>query len=714
MISKERKPLQTDELLGLIFSDESKRYRIPEEPNKGDYVSLRIRVPKDKAERVVLMLTSCGIMQEMHPIEGFPTNEHFDFYETKIACENGKITYRFSVYTRSSSYTCSRIGVTAPAHKDILPRDDDFTIIPGFHVPEWAKNAVMYQIFTDRFCNGDMTNDVVNDEYYYAVGHAKKALSWDTLPIDTDFRHFYGGDIQGILDKLDYIESLGVEVIYLNPIFVSPSSHKYDTQDYDHIDPHFGVITDDLDHKMQSWEKHNGYAPKYIRRIISEENLTKSDALFARLCEEIHNRGMRIILDGVFNHCGSFNKWMDREGIYFGKSDFPIGAYRSESSPYRSYFRFGQETDPEMEYEGWWGYPTLPKLNYEESEELKREIFRIAEKWLSPPYNADGWRLDVAADLGHSLDYNHKFWAEFRTHVKRVKPDALILSEHYGDPSPWLLGNEWDTVMNYDAFMEPVTYFLTGMEKHSDEKNDVLYHDGKAFFNTLLQKMARLPSPALLSAMNELSNHDHSRFLTRTNRKVGRITTVGSAAAGEGIRKSVMREAVVIQMTWPGSPTIYYGDEAGQVGFTDPDCRRTYPWGKEDHGMIALHRVLTALRRLYPNLKEGSLKPLFAADGQIAYARFGKENEKAIIVAVNAADEEKEFSLALSEIEAFNASFHRVLLTHKGGFTVSERIADQLPASPEILKTEPLLLSPREDKLSFVLPKTSAAILVEC
>ena len=713
-MSKERKALQTDALLRLIFSDESPRYRTPEEPDAGDDVSLRIRVPKGEAERVVLTLTSHGVSKEMHPIEGFPASEHFDVYEAKITCGEEKITYRFSVYTKDSSYTCSRVGVSAPARADATQNGGDFTIIPGFHVPEWAKNAVMYQIFTDRFCNGDMTNDVVSDEYYYAVGHVKKALSWDALPIDTDFRHFYGGDMQGILDKLDYIESLGVEVIYLNPVFVSPSSHKYDTQDYDHIDPHFGVITDDLDHKMQSWEKHNGFAPKYIRRVISEENLTKSDALFARLCGEIHRRGMRIILDGVFNHCGSYNKWMDREGIYFGKSDFPVGAYQSEKSPYRRFFRFGQEDDPEMEYEGWWGYPTLPKLNYEESDELKQEILRIAEKWLSPPYNADGWRLDVAADLGHSLAFNHRFWAEFRAHVKRVKPDALILSEHYGDPSDWLRGNEWDTVMNYDAFMEPVTFFLTGMEKHSDDKNDALYQNGPAFFETMQAKMARLPSPSLLCAMNELSNHDHSRFLTRTNRTVGRITTCGSAAAGAGIRKSVMREAVVMQMTWPGAPTIYYGDEAGQVGFTDPDCRRTYPWGKEDRGMIALHRVLTSLRRLYPCMREGSLKPLLAADGQIAYARFGVDQEKAIIVAVNNAEEEKEFTLHPAEIEVFGASFHRVLLTHRGGFTVSEQIADRLPASPEILKATPVTVSTAGDTLSFVLPKTSAAIFVEC
>ena len=233
--------------------------------------------------------------------------------------------------------------------------------------------------------------------------------------------------MQGIIDKLDYLQDLGIEVLYLNPIFVSPSSHKYDCQDYEHIDPHFGVITDDMDHVMQAWEKHNGYAPKYIRRVTSMENLEKSDELFAVLCQELHRRGMRIILDGVFNHCGSFNKWMDHEGIYLGKAGFQPGAYQSIHSPYRSYFHFNDSSNGRSPmYEGWWGYSTLPKLNYEGSPELCEEIYKIAEKWLSPPYCIDGWRLDVAADLGHSSEFNHRFWTTFRERVKAVNPDALI------------------------------------------------------------------------------------------------------------------------------------------------------------------------------------------------------------------------------------------------------------------------------------------------
>ena len=363
------------------------------------------------------------------------------------------------------------------------------------------------------------------------------------------------------------------------------------------------------------------------------ENLEKSDDLFARLCQELHRRDMRIILDGVFNHCGSFNKWMDYEGIYLGKAGFQPGAFQSVNSPYRSYFHFNDSRNGRSPaYEGWWGYSTLPKLNYESSPALCEEIYSIAERWAAPPYSIDGWRLDVAADLGHSEEFNHKFWQTFRSRVKAVNPNLLIIAEHYGDPSAWLRGDQWDSVMNYDAFMEPVTWFLTGMEKHSDAFRDDLYQNGHAFFDIMRDKMARMMYPSLMCAMNELSNHDHSRFLTRTNRMVGRFTTMGSEAAGRDINKGVFREAVTLQMSWPGAPTIYYADEAGQVGWTDPDNRRTYPWGHEDETLIDLHRDLIRLRGELPVLSGGCLKQLLADYGRIAYARFDEETRCIVVV----------------------------------------------------------------------------------
>ena len=174
----------------------------------------------------------------------------------------------------------------------------------------------MYQIFVDRFCNGDPSNDVEDGEYIYIGAPSRKVKDWDQMPASLDIRNFYGGDLQGVMDKLDYLQDLGIEVIYFNPLFVSPSNHKYDIQDYDYIDPHYGVIVEDGGELLPEGAADNIRATKYQKRVGDMRNLEASNRLFIRLVEEMHQRGMRVILDGVFNHCGSFNKWLDRERIY--------------------------------------------------------------------------------------------------------------------------------------------------------------------------------------------------------------------------------------------------------------------------------------------------------------------------------------------------------------------------------------------------------------
>ena len=521
--------------------------------------------------------------------------------------------------------------------------DRPFRIIPGFHTPDWAKGAIMYQIFVDRFCRSDRKSDVLDDEYIYLGLPVRHIDDWNEYPSTFDVGYFYGGDLQGVRKKLRYLRYLGVEVIYFNPLFVSPSNHKYDTQDYDHIDPHLAKIVKDEGEVLPPGASDNSRATKYISRTADPENLEASDAFFADLVREAHDMGIRIILDGVFNHCGSFNKWMDREKIYSRSGKYAPGAYESIDSPYHSYFAFSKnqysDWPDNKSYDGWWDNDTLPKLNYESSERLVNTILGVGRKWLMPPYCIDGWRLDVAADLGHSAHFNHSFWARFRQMVKSVNPDALILAEHYGNPSSWLNGKEWDSIMNYDAFMEPVSWFLTGMEKHSDRSDPSFRGDGKRFWDMMRFNMAKLPTPSLLTAMNELSNHDHSRFLTRTNHVTGRLQTKGSFAAEEGVDYAVMRQAVVMQMTWPGAPTIYYGDESGVCGWTDPDSRRTYPWGRENHELQDFHRYMCQVHEAYEACRRGSLIPLLMQDDLVSYGRV--LNDEKIIVFVYTGEEER-------------------------------------------------------------------------
>ena len=642
-----------------LFSDETQNYVTPMEPEPGDTVKIRFRAGKNNIDCVYLISGSLRLMMKYEKTVG-----EFDFYVIEIPMEEEPLSYCFEIHAGKIRCFYNKRGISKN-----LQEYYSFSIVPGFHTPDWAKGAVMYQIFVDRFCNGDPTNDVVDREYFYIGDGVRRVTDWSQNPAFMGVREFYGGDLQGVWDKLDYLQDLGVDVIYFNPIFVSPSNHKYDIQDYDHIDPHFGKIVKDGGEPLAEGDTDNAHASKYIQRVTAQENLDASNAFFAQLVEEIHKRGMRVILDGVFNHCGSFNKWLDRECIYEEQPGYEKGAFVSQDSPYRSFFKFSSEHDlPYNEfYDGWWGHDTLPKLAYENSPKLYEYIMNIARKWVSAPYHVDGWRLDVAADLGFSSEYNHKFWKDFRKAVKEANPDALILAEHYGDSGAWLKGDEWDTVMNYDAFMEPLTWFFTGMEKHSDEYREDLRGNCETFMAAMSHHMCNFLAPSLQVSMNELSNHDHSRFLTRTNRKVGRVAHLGYEAAGEGINKAIMREAVVMQMTWPGAPTIYYGDEAGVTGFTDPDNRRTYPWGNEDQEMIRFHKEMIRLHKAYPVFAHGSLKFLYGDYQCLSYARFSLE-EQMVVVFYNG-EGERDVTLPVWQAGAENGKVMTCLMrTDASGF----------------------------------------------
>ena len=645
-----------------LFCDGTEGYVYPPEPKENELVTFRFRTAKDDVDRVGLVTSADTYVMEKECTQG-----EFDYYTFETRLGEEPFRYCFEVQSGTEKYYYGRCGIS----REILEYYN-FVVVPGFSTPNWAKGAVMYQIFTDRFYNGDKSNDVETNEYYYIGDYSRRVTNWDKYPANMGVREFYGGDLQGVMDKLDYLQELGVEVVYFNPLFVSPSNHKYDIQDYDYIDPHYGKIVDDGGEVLPDGVTDNSQATKYKKRTTGLKNLEASNELFIKLVEELHRRGMKVILDGVFNHCGSFNKWMDRERIYEGEKDYEPGAYVSADSPYRSYFRFFKE-GPENwpyngNYDGWWGHDTLPKLNYEDSVKLENYILYIGRKWVSPPYNVDGWRLDVAADLGRSNEYNHEFWQKFRRAVKDANPNALILAEHYGDPSDWLKGDEWDTVMNYDAFMEPVTWFLTGMEKHSDEAREELLGNIDNFIGSMAHHMSNMLTPSLQVAMNELSNHDHSRFLTRTNHMVGRVEHLGPEAANEYVNKAVMREAVVMQMTWVGAPTVYYGDEAGVCGFTDPDNRRTYPWGHEDQELIAFHKEAIRIHKEHPALKTGSLKILGGEENILSYARF--KGHDRIIVVINNRSERAEVKVPVWEAEIpIKCRMKRLLYSYKDGYT---------------------------------------------
>ncbi|MCR5736864.1 MAG: glycoside hydrolase family 13 protein [Eubacterium sp.] len=645
-------------------------------------------------EHVFLIIN--GEKHEMLPVvseeetltaqEDTDEKEVIEFYRVAIPLKAGeKVLYHFMLSEKSGRILYyNSMGVSEQESEHY-----DFWMTPGFFTPDWAKGAVMYQIMVDRFCNGDKTNDVYSDEYAYIGRGVEKVDDWYQNPAVDGTRQFYGGDLQGVIEKLDYLEKIGVQVIYFNPLFVSPSNHKYDTQDYDFIDPHIGKIVFDSGELLRNGDVCNEHADRYKVRTTYQANLEASNDLFIELVEKAHAKGMKVIIDGVFNHCGSFNKWLDREKLYRENKHYEAGAFQSKESPYNNYFKFYNEEWPDNgSYEGWWGFDTLPKLNYEGSEALCEYILKIGQKWVSPPYNVDGWRLDVAADLGHSQEFNHEFWKKFRDAVKEANPEAIILAEHYGDASSWLQGDQWDTVMNYDGFMDPVTWFLTGVDKHSDNSNPGMRGDAETFVRTMQYQMTKLQNQSLLVAMNELSNHDHSRFMTRTNQMVGRIGTAGPEAASMNINTAIFKQGVVMQMTLPGAPTLYYGDEAGVCGWTDPDNRRTYPWGRENLEIMEFYREAICIHKQNQVLKTGSYIPLVYEKDVLAYGRFNQKDQ--IFVAVNTSREDKYVKIPVWKLgSAEEATYEKLIETYAAFYNCSRVKVQQKDGLVElVLKPE--------------------------
>ena len=275
-----------------LFSDETEGYRNPVEPEPDSVVEIKFRTAIANADNVYLC-----IGEEEHEMKKSYSDDLFDYYTYELPIETEQKKYYFKINSGIESCFYDKAGFC-----DERTGWYDFVITPGFKTPDWAKGAVMYQIYTDRFYNGDKTNDVETREYSYIGDYTVKVDDWFKYPASMGVREFYGGDIQGVWDKLDYLQNLGVEVIYFNPIFVSPSNHKYDIQDYDYIDPHFGKIVKDEGELLNQGDYENKNATRYITRVSSLENLEASNKFFAEFVEEVHKRGMKVILDGVFNH----------------------------------------------------------------------------------------------------------------------------------------------------------------------------------------------------------------------------------------------------------------------------------------------------------------------------------------------------------------------------------------------------------------------------
>ncbi len=466
----------------------------------------------------------------------------------------------------------------------------------GFQTPDWLAGGVMYQIFPDRFFrSGQKKEGVPTDR--------KLHESWDEQPdwkpdaqgkiTNTDY---YGGDLKGVEEKLDYLKSLGVTCIYFNPIFEAHSNHRYNTADYSKIDPMLGTEED-----------------------------------FTHLCKAAKELGIHILLDGVFNHTGSDSVYFNRERRY--PND---GAYNSQSSPYYPWYSFRRWPN---DYECWWNFTTLPNVN-ERNPQYSQYINGtggIIQRWIES--GAAGWRLDVADELP---DF---FLENLRAAAKAQNSDALILGEVWEDASNkmaygfrrrYLLGHQLDSVMNY-PFRSAVLGFLTGANPAD-------------MMETILNILENYPPQVTRLLMNHIGTHDTERAMTvlagEPARGRGREWQGAACLTKEsrayGLNR--MRLASLMQFTLPGVPCIYYGDEAGMEGYRDPFNRACYPWGEEETELIAWYQTLGRLRAQCPALKEGEFIPVHAADGCMAYIRRG--GGQSLLCAFNASEERRSISVS--------------------------------------------------------------------
>ena len=442
--------------------------------------------------------------------------------------------------------------------------------------PQWVADQVFYQIFPDRFARSPSRSERQDKVYHHhAAGHDIVLRDWDDpLTAEAGGSTFYGGDLDGISAKLPYLKKLGVTALYLNPVFTAPSVHKYDTEDYRQVDPQFGG----------------------------------NDALL-RLRHNTQREGMRMVLDGVFNHSGDTHAWFDRHNR--GSE----GACHHPESPWRDSYSFsddGKALD-------WLGYSSLPKLDYR-SNELVNEIYAgedsIVRHWLKAPWNMDGWRLDVVHMLGEAggAKNNLKHVSGITQAAKATRPDAYVLGEHFGDARQWLQQDAEDAAMNYRGFTFPLWGFLAN--------TDISYDPQKIDAQTCIAWMedyrAGLSHQQQLRMFNQLDSHDTARFKSLLGRDAARLPL-----------------AVVWLFSWPGVPCIYYGDEVGLDGDNDPFCRKPFPWDEkqQDRELLALYQRLAALRKATPALRHGGCEVLYAEGDVVVFLRvLGAER---VMIAIN-------------------------------------------------------------------------------
>ena len=576
--------------LGALFHDQGPLFDSALEPTASTPVTVKLQCATGNLTAANVkyydFATSAFDVVSMTKAGQDPTGQ-YDYWQGTIPASSSEKYYYFEAIDGLSIGWYTAAGASATESNL-----DSFYVIPGFTTPAWMKNGVIYQIFPDRFYNGSTANDIKTNQYNFE-GNQPVHVPWVSSPYGPGGAYstayvFFGGDLLGIQKKLGYVtNTLGANILYLNPIFQSPTNHKYDTTNYFTVDPCFGGNT-----------------------------------ALQQLTSAIHAKKDYIILDGVFNHSGDSNGWFGKAG-FEGSTSGVVGAYQSQASPYSHWYTFSNWPTA---YASFPGATSMPKLDYGAAgSPVRAEIYAgansVVQTYLKPPYSIDGWRLDAAiyADAGGnggSDPVDHEIWREFRQSVKAVNPTAVIFGENWGSANAWTYaGDQWDGATNFDGFTMPVSQWITGQ----DYNNQPASLSTSGFDNWLHQTRANYPTNVQEAMSNHLSNHDITRFGTRSGGDLGKTYL-----------------ALFFQMTYVGTPTIYYGDEYGMQGGADPDDRRTFDWTQAtiSNSTVALTKQLIGIRKKYSALRTGSFMTLLTDDANAiyAYARCDKANRIAVVL----------------------------------------------------------------------------------
>ncbi len=607
-----------------------------------DHIKIAMRTWKNDVQRVTLILMTDiqkRIVKE-YPMSLLFADNRFDTYQVVLPVSSVTAAYYFKLEDGNK--------ILYAGFDEVTPQLDKITAyplviseLPNVSSPEWAKNAVWYQIFPERFRNGDTANDVLGPHTPPWTSDWFEPLPWEKGGFYSNvYNRFYGGDMQGIIQKLPYLKKLGVTAIYLNPVFMSPSIHGYDTMDYRHINPHFGYLEDTVTPPGETLD------PKTWK-------FTKTDKLFLQLIQECHKNGIKVIIDGVFNHTGD-QFWAFKDLMKNGKE-----------SPYKDWYKV-LDFGPPVKYHGWYDNRSLPELNQDTNGLVhgpREHIFDITKRWMDPYNNGDisagvdGWRLDVAELVAKP------FWKEWCALVRKINPNAYITGEIWGRASDWTNGELFDAVMNYQFMKRVYAFFRSALPKEK--------YSASQFDQSLHELLSWYPYDVNYAMQNLLDSHDTDRVSSALMNpemewkngydQENRLQNPGGRdynwhkPTQEAYQK--LKLIVIFQMTFVGAPMIWNGDEVGMWGANDPSTRKPMLWkdlepyqnpeNKVNEDLLTHYQKLIAIRNQHETLQTGEFQTFHIDNKNNIYA-FRRKGKESIVVILNNSPEARDITLEIS------------------------------------------------------------------